>query len=64
MARYYCLWACQMLCSYGLLMAVHTVFPALPPVIGKAGVDILLALVSYQIQLHWVFREGNVHGAR
>lgn len=64
MARYYCLWACQMLCSYGLLMAVHTVFPALPPVIGKAGVDILLALVSYQIQLHWVFREGNVHGTR
>lgn len=64
MVRYYCLWACQMLCSYGLLMAVHGLFPALPPVIGKAGVDVVLALVSYQIQLRWVFREESVHGAR
>ncbi len=64
LVRYYCLWACQMLCSYGLLMAVHALFPALPAVVGKAAVDVLLALVSYQIQLHWVFREGDAYGAR
>jgi len=61
--RYYTLWACQMLCSYGLLMAVHALFPSVPAVVGKAAVDVLLALLSYQIQLHWVFREEGVHGA-
>lgn len=62
--RYYSLWACQMLCSYGLLMVVHVLLPGVPAVVSKAAVDVVLALLSYQIQLHWVFREESVHGAR
>lgn len=55
--RYYCLWLGQLMCSYLLLLFMTVLFPALPPVVSKALVDILLAIGSYQIQLHWVFRE-------
>ncbi len=61
--RYYCLWFCQMLCSYGLLMAMRHLFPALPAVVSKALMDILLAVASYQIQLHWVFRRKEEYEA-
>lgn len=61
--RYYSLWACQMLCSYCLLLVVHALLPGVPAVVSKAAVDVVLALFSYQIQLHWVFREEGVHGA-
>ena len=63
MARYYCLWLGQLVCSYLLLLVITAVFPALPPVIGKALADILLAIFSYQIQLRWVFREEDAHEA-
>lgn len=58
-AKYYTLWFCQMLCSYGLLLVMRVLLPAVPAVISKALMDICLALVSYQVQLHWVFREGR-----
>lgn len=64
LARYYCLWLGQLMCSYLLLVAITLLFPALPPVIGKALADILLAIFSYQIQLRWVFREEDEDGAR
>ena len=57
--RYYCLWLGQLMCSYLLLLFMTVLFPALPPVVSKALVDILLAIGSYQIQLHWVFREED-----
>ncbi len=57
--RYYTLWACQLLCSYSLLLAMRALFPAIPAVVSKALMDVLLAMLSYQIQLHWVFREGK-----
>lgn len=55
--RYYTLWFCQLLCSYLLLMMMQALVPSLPAVISKALMDICLAVGSYQIQLHWVFRE-------
>ena len=54
--RYYCLWAGQMAASYGLLMAMSHILPAVPAVISKALIDMILAIGSYQIQLRWVFR--------
>lgn len=61
--RYYCLWLGQLMCSYLLLLMMTVLFPALPPVISKALVDILLALGSYQVQMHWVFREEDEDAA-
>lgn len=55
--RYYTLWLCQLLASYLLLLLMTLLFPALPAVVSKALVDILLAIGSYQIQMHWVFQE-------
>ena len=62
--RYYCLWLGQLMCSYLLLLFMTLLFPALPPVVSKALVDILLAIGSYQIQLHWVFREEDADETR
>lgn len=64
MVRYYCLWLCQLLCSYLLLLFMTVLIPALPPVVSKALVDILLAIGSYQIQMHWVFREEEADEER
>lgn len=61
--RYYCLWGCQLLCSYLLLLALNWLMPGIWPTVNKALGDIILALCSYQIQMHWVFREDNVHEA-
>ena len=54
--RYYSLWLTQMLVSYLALLGLQAILPV-PPVIIKGCVDILLAIGSYQVQLHWVFRE-------
>jgi len=63
MLRYYILWACQLLCSYLLLLALNWLMPGIWPTVNKALGDIILALCSYQIQMHWVFREEKPHGA-
>lgn len=62
-ARYYCLWICQLMCSYLLLLALEWLLPGIYPTVNKALGDIILAVCSYQIQLHWVFREEDGHGA-
>ena len=64
MLRYYCLWACQLLCSYLLLLVLNWLLPGIWPTVNKALGDVILALCSYQIQMHWVFREEKPHGAR
>ena len=64
LARYYCLWGCQLLCSYLLLLVLERVLPGLWPTVNKALGDVILALCSYQIQMHWVFREEEPHGTR
>ncbi|MDE7218663.1 MAG: bifunctional glycosyltransferase family 2/GtrA family protein [Oscillospiraceae bacterium] len=61
--RYYCLWGCQLLCSYLLLLALNWLLPGIWPTANKAAGDIVLAICSYQIQMHWVFREEAAHGA-
>lgn len=63
LVRYYCLWGCQLLCSYLLLLALNWLLPGIWPTVNKALGDIILALCSYQIQMHWVFREEGPHGA-
>lgn len=61
--RYYCLWGCQLLCSYLLLLALNWLLPGIWPTVNKAAGDIILAICSYQIQMHWVFREEGAHEA-
>ncbi len=61
--RYYLLWAGQLLASYGLVYAGSTLFafsdPLLKNSLLKIIIDLGLAIVSYQIQLHWVFRQEH-----
>lgn len=59
LVRYYCLWLGQLMSSYLLLLFMTVLLPGVPPVVSKALVDILLALGSYQVQMHWVFREED-----
>lgn len=61
--RYYCLWGGQLICSYLLLLGLNWLLPGIWPTVNKALGDIILAVCSYQIQMHWVFREEKVHGA-
>lgn len=61
--RYYCLWGCQLVCSYLLLLVLEQLLPGIYPTVNKALGDIVLAICSYQIQMHWVFREEDGHGA-
>ena len=62
--RYYCLWGCQLMCSYLLLLVLEWLLPGLWPTVNKALGDVILALCSYQIQMHWVFRNEESYGAR
>lgn len=64
LVRYYCLWGAQMLCSYLLLLLLNWLLPGIWPTVNKALGDVILAICSYQIQMHWVFREEAPHGAR
>lgn len=57
------MWGCQLLCSYLLLLVLERLLPGIWPTVNKALGDIILALCSYQIQMHWVFREEGPHGA-
>ena len=61
--RYYCLWGCQLMCSYLLLLVLERLLPGIYPTVNKALGDIILAICSYQVQMHWVFREEDGHGA-
>lgn len=58
MLRYYMLWCMQLLASYGLVYLFSFFIPS--DMISKIIIDIVLAIFSYQIQLHWVFR-GQEH---
>lgn len=56
LVRYYILCVAQMLCSYGLVVLVHTLLPW-DTTLLKAIIDTILFLISYQIQRHWVFKK-------
>ena len=57
MIRFYSLWLVQMIASYFLSMALHTLIPVSATLI-IVFVDIFLGIMSYQVQMRWVFR-GN-----
>ena len=57
--RYYTLWACQTALSYGLIYAITHFLgddSLLLKYLIKPVVDLILFLLSYQIQKRWVFR--------
>ena len=56
--RYYILAVAQAAASYGLLSLLSVLFSATPAAETplKLLVDLILFLLSYQIQLRWVFR--------
>ncbi len=58
--RYYILWFCQLGTSYGLVFLFGNVI-GMPLGLTQALVNLLLAILSYQIQRVWVFRAGGVH---
>lgn len=59
--KYYVLWLCQLCASFGGTWLVTSVLRA-DELVGKLGVDIVLALISYQVQLRWVFRADSGRG--
>jgi putative flippase GtrA len=54
--RYYTLCIGIMLMSY-LLLTLSNVFLGTDVIIAKICIDILLGLISYKVQLHWVFNK-------
>ena len=54
--KYYALWFAQLLTSYLLVLLLSTISGG-REVLIKFLVDLLLALLSYQIQMKWVFRK-------
>lgn len=56
--RYYTLWACQLCASYGIASLISKVFLLSGAELAavKAVGDLFLALLSYQVQQHWVFK--------
>ena len=56
--KYYILWFFQLISSFSLLWLISAKGPN--EIITKISVDLCLALISYQVQLRWVFREKKV----
>lgn len=55
--RYYFLWLSQMLTSYFLVLLCTSIF-SINVVLPKALIDTALGIISYQVQLHWVFKDA------
>ena len=58
--RYYTLWCFQLLASYGLVYLFS--FFSFSDTVSKILVDLVLAVISYQVQLNWVFRTQKDSG--
>ncbi len=58
MLKYYVLWFFQLMSSFFLTWLLSQ-FVLLDDLAAKLLVDIFLAVISYQIQLRWVFRAGK-----
>lgn len=56
LVRYYLLWAVQLLSSFGLVW-FGCRYWGMDELFSKLTADLFLAVVSYQVQLRWVFRE-------
>ena len=62
LVRYYILWACQTACSYGLIYLLGRLLGSdsvVVKILLKPMVDIVLFLLSFQIQKRWVFRSDK-----
>jgi dolichol-phosphate mannosyltransferase len=57
--KYYFLWCLQLFASYGLVLFL-TLLIGGGEVIIKLIVDFILSLLSYQVQMKWVFRKKDV----
>lgn len=58
MGRYYTVWGCQVCVSIVLVM-LFTHISGIDEVFIKLPVDACLAMISYQLQLRWVFKDPN-----
>lgn len=54
--RYYALWSVQLFASFGLVW-LGCRYLGMDELAAKLAADLLLAAISYQVQLRWVFRE-------
>ena len=61
--RYYLLWAFQLAVSIGGAYFMCT-FTHMDEMVAKLLVDLVLAIISYQIQLHWVFAKHEPKAPR
>jgi dolichol-phosphate mannosyltransferase len=57
--KYYLLWCAQLFASYGLVLLL-TMLIGGGEIIIKLIVDFVLSLLSYQVQMKWVFRKKDV----
>jgi len=57
--RYYSLWLVQLLTSFTLVYAV-SLYSSIHDSVIKIIIDMLLGIISYQIQLRWVFKNKDV----
>lgn len=58
MVKFYSVWICQLTVSYCMVL-LFTSLTGIDEVFIKMIVDSILALISYQIQLRWVFKDPN-----
>ena len=54
--KYYLLWAVQLAASYGAVLGLTFLSGGDGEFWWKMGVDLALAIASYQVQMRWVFR--------
>ena len=57
--KYYILWLTLILLSYLLVYISAPLVPFIPVVWLKLVIDALLGILSYQVQLHWVFKRNR-----
>lgn len=57
--RYYTLWFMQLLSSYGLVYAASLIFTS-HDTLNKLIIDMFLGIISYQVQLRWVYRNKDI----
>ena len=57
--KYYFLWCIQLLASYGIVLLLTSLMGG-GEIIIKLIVDFVLALLSYQVQMKWVFKKKDI----
>lgn len=58
MVKYYILWLCQVAISYTVVWVLYT-YAGFGELWAKLMIDALLGIVSYQIQMRWVFHKAG-----